>query len=203
MTTGNFGADPQFVRNPNLSATTPDYGDLHLQTGSPCIDRGSDAAVTVPPFPADSSNHPLDLDGKLRIVGTHVDLGAYEYVPPPDTTAPTITATANKTTLWPPTGLAVPVTVSGKITDNAGGSGVDPATVSYTVVDEYGQNQPAGAITLAADGSYSFTVNLVADRNGSDKDGRTYTITVMAKDKAGNLASKSVVVTVPHDQGKK
>src|SRR5262249_53380936 len=99
-----------------------------------------------------------------------------------DTTAPTITATANKTQLWPPTGLAVPVVVTGKITDNAGGSGIDPTTVSYTVVDEYGQNQPAGAITLALDGSYSFTVDLVADRNGSDRDGRTYTITVSAKD---------------------
>jgi hypothetical protein len=119
---------------------------------------------------------------------------------PPDTTPPTITATASKSVLWPPTGLAVPVVVTGTITDNAGGSGIDLSTVCYTVVDEYGQNQPAGAITLASDGSYSFTVKLPASRLDTDLNGRTFTITVMARDMAGNAASKSVVVTVPHDQ---
>jgi hypothetical protein len=120
-----------------------------------------------------------------------------------DKVAPTITATVNKSVLWPPTGLAVPVKVTGKITDNAGGSGVDPATVCYTVVDEYGQNQPAGGITLASDGSYSFTVYLPASRRDTDRNGRTFTITVSAKDKAGNQGSKSIVVTVPHDLGKR
>jgi hypothetical protein len=46
-------------------------------------------------------------------------------------------------------------------------------------------------------------VLLPASRNDTDKDGRTFTITVGAKDKAGNPASQSVVVTVPHDQAKK
>jgi hypothetical protein len=119
-----------------------------------------------------------------------------------DTVPPTITASASKSTLWPPTGLAVPVTVSGKVTDSAGGSGIDPNTVGYTVADEYGQVQPSGPITLKADGSYSFTVNLPASRKDTDLNGRTYTICVSAKDKAGNPASKSLVVTVPHDQGK-
>jgi parallel beta-helix repeat protein len=206
-TTHNFGADPQFVRNPTIvlnaddtvNLSRSDFGDLHLKTGSPCIDKGSDAAVTVPPFPADSSNQPLDLDGHARIVGAHVDLGAYEYAPPPDTTPPSITATANKTTLWPPTGQLVPVKMTGTITDNVGGSGVDLNTVDYAVVDEYGQVQPSASVTLAVDGSYSFTVYLPASRLDSDRNGRTFTICVSAKDNAGNPASKSVVVTVPHD----
>jgi len=32
-------------------------------------------------------------------------------------------------------------------------------------------------------------------------DGRQYTITVSAKDFAGNLGSAATIVTVPHDQG--
>jgi hypothetical protein len=122
---------------------------------------------------------------------------------PPDTTAPTITASADKSVLPPNNGKAVGVVVTGKVTDNAGGSGINPATVSYTVKDEYGLSEPAGGITLASDGRYSFTVLLPASRNDADRDGRTFTITVSAKDKAGNPASKAVVVTVPHDQAKK
>jgi hypothetical protein len=118
---------------------------------------------------------------------------------PPDTVPPTITATANKTTLWPPNGQLVPVRVSGKITDNVGGSGVDLNTVGYSVKDEYGQVQPSASVTLAVDGSYAFTVYLPASRLDTDLNGRTFTICVSAKDLAGNSASKSVVVTVPHD----
>jgi hypothetical protein len=203
LTSHNVGADPKFVRSPNLTASPVDYGNLHLQSGSPsspdspCIDAGSDAAVTVPPFPADSANHPLDLDGNLRIRGAHVDLGAFEFQP--DTIPPTITATASKTTLWPPNGQSVPVTISGAIMDNAGGSGVDLNTVNYTVKDEYGKVQPAASVTLAQDGSYAFTVKLTASRKDTDLNGRTFTITVSAKDLAGNQGSRSVVVTVPHD----
>jgi hypothetical protein len=89
--------------------------------------------------------------------------------------------------------------------DNTGGSGVDLNTVDFTVVDEYGQVQPAASVTsvtLAQDGSYSFTVNLPASRLDSDMNGRTFTICVSAMDNAGNLGSQSVVVTVPHNQSK-
>jgi parallel beta-helix repeat protein len=55
---GNINADPLFDAN------------LHLQPGSPCIDGGNSAAV-----PEDVTT---DLDGKRRIQGTSVDMGAYE-----------------------------------------------------------------------------------------------------------------------------
>jgi len=35
-------------------------------------------------------------------------------------------------------------------------------------------------------------------RDGSDADGRHYTVTVSVKDLAGNPASVNVVITVPH-----
>ena len=59
---GNFAADPQFA--------SLHYGDLHIQRDSPCIDRGNDAVVP----PGD-----VDLDGKARIMGAGVDIGAYEF----------------------------------------------------------------------------------------------------------------------------
>jgi hypothetical protein len=118
---------------------------------------------------------------------------------PFDTTPPIVTVSANPTTLWPPNGAMVPLTVSGAITDN--GSGVNANAAAYAVIDEYGQVQPSGPITLGSGGSYSTNVWLQASRDESDKDGRQYTITVTAEDNAGNLGSASIVVTVPHDQG--
>ncbi len=73
------------------------------------------------------------------------------------------------------------------------GSGV--ASAAYSTVDSYGQVQPSGSITVGVNGSYSFTLNLVASRNGSDKNGRTYTVTIVARDKAGNVSQASVVIT--------
>jgi hypothetical protein len=58
-----------------------------------------------------------------------------------------------------------------------------------------------GTLGSAADGSYAFTIQLQAARNGDDQDGRQYTVTVSAQDRAGNKGSASAVVTAPHDQG--
>jgi glycosidase len=116
-----------------------------------------------------------------------------------DLTPPAVNVSASPTTLWPPNGQMVSLTVFGRIIDNL--SGVDPSTVTFRVVDEYGSVQPKGLVSLGSGGSYSFTVSLQASRNGDDNDGRQYTITVSAKDLAGNLGSASTVVTVPHDQG--
>jgi hypothetical protein len=114
-----------------------------------------------------------------------------------DTTPPQIAATANPATLWPPNGKLVPVTVSGTMTDD---SGVDASKASFSVVDSYGAVQPAGAVSVAADGTFSFTVQLEARRSGTDRDGRIYTVTVQAADTAGNVGTVDVQVVVPHDQ---
>ncbi len=68
---GNINELPFFV--------DPDGGDLRLSSGSPCIDKGSNAAVP--------SGITTDLDGNPRVLdgdsnGTDiVDMGAYEYMP--------------------------------------------------------------------------------------------------------------------------
>ena len=74
-------------------------------------------------------------------------------------------------------------------------------STAYIVMDEYGQVQPKGPVTLMLNSSYSFLISLQASRRGNDQDGRRYTIVVSATDTAGNLGVKSTIVTVPHDQG--
>lgn len=59
--TGNILLDPLFA-NPFL-------GNLHLQGNSPCINAGSNSAPYLPL---------LDMDGRPRILGGIVDMGAYE-----------------------------------------------------------------------------------------------------------------------------
>jgi len=93
--TGNINADPCFVDADgpdNIVGTEDD--NLRLSAGSPCIDAGDN--TTVPPDTADLDGDgntaepiPWDLDGRPRVIdgdcnGTDiVDMGAYEYQPPP------------------------------------------------------------------------------------------------------------------------
>ncbi len=76
---GNIHIDPCFVE-PGFWADTNDPnaiwvdGDYHLLPTSPCIDAGDPNYVPEP--------NETDLDGKPRVIGTRIDMGAYEYAPP-------------------------------------------------------------------------------------------------------------------------
>jgi hypothetical protein len=168
---------------------TPGNGHFPLLSTSPAINTGNDAACLL----TDQLDQPR--------VGP-CDIGAVEFQGASDTIRPAVTISANPARLWPPNGKLVSVTVSGTITDELGGSGVNVSSAAYVVVDEYGRIQPLGTIALGTDGRYAFTVAIEASRNGNDQDGRQYTIAVSAKDHAGNLGVASTIVTVPHDQGK-
>jgi hypothetical protein len=61
---GNIVADPHFV-------DTNGCRNLRLQSSSPCINAGNNAYVTTS----------ADLDGRPRVVGGRVDMGAYEFQP--------------------------------------------------------------------------------------------------------------------------
>jgi len=63
-TNGNISQDPLFVDRAG--------GDYRLLIGSPCIDAGGDVYVTA---------GGVDLEGKPRVIGAHVDIGAYEFLP--------------------------------------------------------------------------------------------------------------------------
>jgi outer membrane protein assembly factor BamB len=108
-----------------------------------------------------------------------------------DTVAPVVTAAANPATA-PKGPKSVNVTISGSATDAL--SGINGA--SYNVIDEYGVTQPSGAVTVQANGSYSFTLSLPATRPGNDKDGHLYTIVVKASDQAGNTSTATTSVRI-------
>lgn len=61
----NITSEPGFVDLKN--------SNFHLVAGSPCIDAGSNDYVQP---------NATDLEGKPRILGTHVDIGAYEWINP-------------------------------------------------------------------------------------------------------------------------
>ena len=82
----NIDDNPMFVREPDDGGdgwgddpSTPDvnegdnddFGDLHLQSSSPCINAGNPLTAITP----DSA----DIDGQLRIMGGIVDIGADEF----------------------------------------------------------------------------------------------------------------------------
>ncbi|MCC7204568.1 MAG: right-handed parallel beta-helix repeat-containing protein, partial [Phycisphaeraceae bacterium] len=80
-----IGGDPGFMRQPSPGADglwdTPDDdpGDLHLALSSPCIGAGLSALALTP----DGRPLKTDLDGRPRILGPGVDLGAFEYAGSP------------------------------------------------------------------------------------------------------------------------
>ena len=153
--------------------------------------------ATVSCAPASGATFPI---GTTAVTCTAKDAAANSStaaftVTVKDTKAPVLTITGSSTTLiWSPNKILTPVTISGKITD------VTRTSASYKVLDEYGKIQPSGTVTVAADGSYSFVVKLEAYRNGTDSNGRLYTITVTALDSFGNSGSIQTFVTVPHSQ---
>ena len=69
----NIDADPLFRRDPDpgdgdwTTLGDNDYGDLHLQLGSPAVDTGTNTGCPT-----------FDLDGNPRPVGTSCDMGAFE-----------------------------------------------------------------------------------------------------------------------------
>ena len=97
---GNITADPQFVRNPSpgpdgkWGTADDDYGDLHLQKTSPCIDAGDNSAVPVGTT-TDIAGNPRFFDVANVADTGHgtkpiVDIGAYEAQFAPATTPASI-----------------------------------------------------------------------------------------------------------------
>jgi len=85
---GNINADPCFVE-PGYRDVNDAWieGDYHLLQDSWCIDAGDPNYVSEP--------NETDLDGKPRVMGGRIDMGAYEYSPPIPAEARIIPRTIN------------------------------------------------------------------------------------------------------------
>jgi uncharacterized repeat protein (TIGR01451 family) len=102
--------------------------------------------------------------------------------------------TADPSSLWPPNHKFVLVTLTGG-TDPDG----DPVTVVVTGVT---QDEPAGDNGPDwKSGDALNTVWLRSEREGSDKDGRTYTVAFTVTDSHGASCTGTVPVRVAHDLG--
>jgi hypothetical protein len=72
---GNIQVDPLFVRNAsagsdgNWGNDNDDYGDLHLQANSPCINTANSSVAGILPY---------DMAGNQRILGSAPDMGVFE-----------------------------------------------------------------------------------------------------------------------------
>ena len=97
----------------------------------------------------------------------------------------------SQSTLWPPNGKMVPVSLAV--------NSPDTCNVSCNIAQITGTD---GATAADSQITGPLSANLRADRTGKDKNGRVYTLQLQCSDAANNSATKTVAVTVPHDQGK-
>ncbi len=116
---------------------------------------------------------------------------------PSDTEKPMISSVSpSQARLWPPNGSLIPVHITIAAMDNVGAPvcGVASIQSSEPVTGPgFGSTSPDWVI----DGP--FDVRLRAERSGSGP-GRVYTINATCVDAAGNTASASTIVVVPHSR---
>ena len=114
----------------------------------------------------------------------------------PDTTPPVISSvSATPSTLGAPNHKMTPVSINVKVADNC-------TTPTWTVTS-VSSNEPLNG-TGDGDTEPDWTmagqkVTLRAERAGTGS-GRTYTVTVTAKDAAGNTSTGTTTVSVPHNR---
>jgi uncharacterized lipoprotein YddW (UPF0748 family) len=146
--------------------------------------------VTVTPVRQDPYTHQCTVDvapGQVSSLDFTVDRNA-----------PSVTASSTRDVLWPPNGEIVDVALVVTAADR----GVGLSSLQVSVTDEYGLREPQ--VTTPATGTDPFewtpTLRLEASRLGEDLDGRTYTVTITAADRACNVSTSTLRVVVPHDQ---
>lgn len=184
---------------PNAFRVWVDYGatahslDVYVGQGTtkpaaPLISTTVDLAATVGPTAYAGFT-----------AGTGVLFAAYDVLEwrveqEQDTTPPTVDCSATPGTLWPPNNKLVPIAVSVDVSDTGSGP-ADFKLVSVASDEGDVATESAGWKTGTPDTSGL----LRASRAGSGN-GRVYTLTYEGVDNAGNDATCSATVVVPHDR---
>jgi len=140
---GNINVNPQFVRYPDGGS-----GNLHLKSGSPCIDAGdSDAVPGGVAADFDGSNRfgddPCTADtGNGGAAGAVVDMGAYEY--------------CQDSPFWKGR-----IVFPGEPFETRGSSADDPGWVKFTIL----KSEP-NAVCFQDSGQYVFHYEFATERLG-------------------------------------
>lgn len=144
-----------------------------------------------------TSYNPTDIAAAiLEAIG---EIGGGEEPPPPANRPPDVSgATADPSQLWSPNNKLVDVRIT-NVSDPDG----DAVTINITGITqdepvnngENGKGEPDGA------GTGTSVAQVRAERDGSGN-GRVYAISFTASDGRGGSSSGTVVVCVPHDQGR-
>jgi uncharacterized lipoprotein YddW (UPF0748 family) len=192
-------ASPDGVNGWYRSAVTVTLGASDNCSGVARTEFSTDGGATWEPY---TSNLALASDGVKTIHYRSVDNAgnveaAHSLTIKIDQTAPIISLSADPSVIWPPNGKTVTVTISGSGADMVSGL----AGVSYVVTDEYGL--PLGIpLRLLNGGSATWADQLAVEarRNGDDFDGRVYQVVATLTDVAGNTATATAIIRVPHDQ---
>jgi len=112
-----------------------------------------------------------------------------------DETAPAIASvTPSLTLLWPPNGRLVPITLA---VDASDASGAATCSVTGVTSNELIQGPEAG---WRADWRITGELSLLLRAERRSRAGRVYVIEVSCTDAAGNTATETTSVLVPHDQ---
>ncbi|MBW8040792.1 MAG: hypothetical protein FVQ85_12415 [Planctomycetes bacterium] len=180
----NTGSDPMFERNPddggdgwgvgnraNFGAllsigSNDDFGDLHLLVGSPCIDTGDPNYVPEP--------NETDLDSNPRIIGSAVDMGAYEF----QNTRPVAETGADQVVE-----CACNTTEETKVTlDGSGSYDADGDTLTYSWTGPFIESPAGGAtptVTLEDGCPGDYVITLVVNDGMEDSEPNEVKITVV------------------------
>jgi hypothetical protein len=171
-------ADDACVGHVTLSASGAANGTTyHWFLGDVALGDGSSLTAALP----------LGTSSVRVVAGTASATASVKVV---DTTPPSLSVAVAPATLWPPNGKLVSIAATPTVKDNC-----DPHP-SFAVVDATSTTAAPGDIVVQAPSS----LQLRAFRAGAETAGRTYTIRYTAGDAAGNHATFSANVTVPHDQ---
>jgi hypothetical protein len=190
MMTGTLGNNEWYVSDVQmtLTATDNDGGsgvkEIHYTLdGTEAVVQGSSASLSIV---GDGTHtvtwYAIDIAGNVETPALEMSINI-DKIPP---LIPSLFA--DPPILWPPNHKMMDVLIGGSVTDD--GSGI--ASTIITVTDEYGSYN----MTVPGFGS---AIPLESWREGTDRDGRLYTITAVTADKAGNQSTGTSTVLVPHD----
>lgn len=192
-TAGVKGINDWYVSEVLVSLKAADLGSGVREVH--CSIDGREAVV-----PSASASFPIAGDGQHAVAYYAVDQAGnkeaeHSLVLRIDTTPPLLEAKVSPGLLWPPNHKMVTVLPAVAVSDPASGV-VSASLVSVTSSepdDGAGDGNTGGDIKVNGDGS----VSLRAERSASGN-GRVYTLLYQAEDAAGNTATSSAEVLVPH-----